>query len=190
MAYPPTPPRDTLPASMLPASFFNIPAGGSVVSSGGSTTSTTSSGGTTSSGTVTSGGSAATPYAWTLLTTSPTGGVTALTRNGQAASNDQTPVVHASTVVPDVLATLGTGSTVSSAEFWFDSSATNQSPTASTVQTGTTNTAANIAYGGDPVFYGAPAPATAGTYYGKMLMTVTGTDAGTYVFATQAITVT
>lgn len=127
---------------------------------------------------------------WTQISTSTTGGVTALADTAGSDVNLGTPVVHGSAVTPDVTITLGSGSTCNGAVFWFDTSATNQSSTGGTVASGTVNAAAGIPGGYVAAFNPGVAPAAAGTFYGKVSLTVTGTNSGTYVFASQVITVT
>lgn len=122
----------------------------------------------------------------------PSGGATALSVYNSGETNLQTPLAHGSSVTPAFQWTIAGGASVSgnSVLFWFDTSPTNLSSSAGTVASGTLNTSSGVP-GNQIAFFGAGnAPATAGTYYAKVLVPVTGTDAGTYVFTSQAITVT
>jgi len=126
---------------------------------------------------------------WTQVGSSPSGGVTAVASNAAAAVNQGTPIVHASAITYGVILTVGNGSTCTVGQFWFDTSATNTSNSAGSVAAGTLTGEFSVS-GGTALSGTSQAPATAGTYYAKVQIVVTGTNAGTYTFTSQAITVT
>jgi len=131
----------------------------------------------------------ATTLTLTQIGSTPTGGLSG-PNFAYGSSNMVTPIAHGSSInCSTTLASL-TGSVASGAcQVWYDTSATNTSSTAGTVAAGTLETSVNYSNGLFS-FYNGTAPATAGTYYLKVQITVTGTGAGVYTFVSQAVTVT
>jgi hypothetical protein len=134
--------------------------------------------------------SSQTALTWTQIGSTPSGGITGITIFNGYTANLGTPTVHGSSVTPDVALTVATGFSGTSAIFWYDSNSTNTSSTGGTVASGTVNNSIGMPGGSTAVFSPGVAPATPGTYYAKLSITGTGTDAGTYIFTSQAITVT
>jgi hypothetical protein len=179
-----TPQAFTITSSSSSGSGSPGAGDGSTSGSGGS------SGSSGSSGAGSSGGGSSSPpgpLAFTYLAGSGTG-VLASEIIGLfgGAANMQTPLVHGSSVTPSI--TWQQVESVASVVWWFDTDGQNTDKAASTVAIGTINTNAG-SNSGAVFFYGGNAPATAGSYYGKIgFYDSSNTLLGAFV--TQAITVT
>src|SRR5208337_4151874 len=140
-------------------------SGSSGSASSGSGSSGSSGNGSSGSGSG-SAGSPPGPLAFTYIAGSGTGVVASqIIGLFGGAANMQTPLAHGSSVTPSI--TWQQVGSAASVVWWFDTDPNNTSKTASTVASGTINTDAG-ANSGAVFFYGGNAPATAGTYYGKM----------------------
>ena len=161
-------------------------SGSSGSASSGSGSSGSSGNGSSGSGSG-SAGSPPGPLAFTYIAGSGTGVVASqIIGLFGGAANMQTPLAHGSSVTPSI--TWQQVGSAASVVWWFDTDPNNTSKTASTVASGTINTDAG-ANSGAVFFYGGNAPATAGTYYGKMAFYDSSSNL-LGVFVTQSITVT
>ncbi len=134
--------------------------------------------------------SGSTALTFSLVSGSPgTGGISTVTPSSSYAVNMVTPIAHGTAVTPAVTFAQASGNTLSTAQFWYDTSATASNPSGGTVASGTLNSSVGGSTG-ISFFNPAPAPASAGTYYAKYQFVTTGTDSGTYTFVSQAVTVT
>jgi hypothetical protein len=136
--------------------------------------------------TISAGSSALT---WTMISSSPTGAVTAMI-NYSGQTGMSTVMTHGSSYTPDVQMTVAGGSSITAtgSQCWFDTSASNTNPAAGTVVSGTLQSCVGTP-GGSIALYNAGTAPAAGTYYFKQLIVATGTNAGNYIFSSQAITV-